>query len=285
MGAASRYLRSLSRIHVIYVATWAGLATGAMLYIAGFALSALSGAHTKELYLAGSQTIALTAPQSDLRQSRAEAIAELANRSASTFRNDVQEVREQVNALMLRLETVETNANKINKKIAGLGVNFSPLTTAALPAPSARSAISSAKLTKKMTGGSQNPKHVAALPPGIIVRTVPLPDSGFGDTSERPPVLMVAMRPMANRIIFGVHLGSGNSIDMVRSEWNIIRARYATYLSELEGRYLKEPAANKTAFQLIAGPFTNAAEAIRLCVRIQAGKSFCKATIFAGKSL
>lgn len=313
------HLRSPSRFHLIYITTWAGLATGAMLYVLALILSKYTGSHAPDPY-AGSQTIALSASQSKLRTSRAEAIAELATRNASRIRNDVYEVQNQVTTLMSRLAAIEMNTNKINKKVASLEGSSNFVTTAALPAQSVGSAgppktmrdkkflqknnpeeqsfnkkSIKEKLRETKTSGKKSsemkprvmpkPAPLTALPAGIVVRTLPLPKNGFGDRSDAPPVLKVAAQPLAHRIIFGVHLGSGNSIDMLRSEWNLVRARYATYLSELEGRYLSEPATKGATYQLIAGPFSNAADAIRLCVRLKAGNGFCKPTIFTGKSL
>lgn len=273
---------------------------GAIVYVIALIVTNSAGSDAPDVYLAGSQTVALGEVSSAMGQAQAEAIAKLATRKTMTVRNDVYEVREQIGALRSRLDAIETNTDQINKKIAGLDRAFASVSTAALPAQSTLPLWSgkktplSANLEQSRfelkeedgkTGATSALPHLAELSAGVVVRTLPLPETGFGDRSDAPPLLKVAGEPLARKITFGVHLASGTSIDEVRSGWNLVRARYAAYLSELEGRYHKEPADRGVKFQLIAGPFSNVAAAIRLCAHLKAGNSFCEPAVFAGKSL
>lgn len=274
----------------------------AVLYVIALIVGNSAGSDISDPYLAGSQTVSLGEASVGIGKSRAEAIAEPETRRDALVRDDIYEVRERVNMLQSRLAAIETNTKEITEQIAGLGNSIGPASTAALPAQSAAPAGSTSKTSVtenpeqgyiEKAGGDENggaqskPANLGEMAAGIAVRTLPLPETGFGDRSETPPILKVVSRPLAHRIMFGVRLGSGASIDQLRSDWNLVRGRYAAYLSELEGRYQKESSSGGRGakFQLIAGPFSNVAAAIRLCARLMAGNTNCEPAVFAGKSL
>lgn len=86
----------------------------------------------------------------------------------------------------------------------------------------------------------------------------------------------------------GLQLGTGPSVDALRLNWQLLSQRYQPQLQRLQARYStnREAAApGQPAYDLIAGPLPNAAEAQRVCAELRAQKVGCKVSGFGGSAL
>jgi hypothetical protein len=84
--------------------------------------------------------------------------------------------------------------------------------------------------------------------------------------------------------IFAVQLASGPSLDSLRVSWSSLLERYGSELATLQPRYLPPRIAGGT-YRLVAGPLASAAEAERICIELQAQRTSCLSTPFAGEPL
>ena len=125
----------------------------------------------------------------------------------------------------------------------------------------------------------------AVAKPSIDVKIKPLPESGFETSALDLPPIQVASRTNTTQTRFGIHLYSGPNITDLRQTWKVLRARYAQELGPLESRFVQDEVGNGKPFQLIAGPFDNVLDAVRVCAKIEAGLIRCEQTLFTGRPL
>lgn len=78
---------------------------------------------------------------------------------------------------------------------------------------------------------------------------------------------------------FGLDLGINSTPARATELWSTLRRGEPELFSELVPRYI-ETRREEGETRLIAGPFTNAADAIRACVTLRKSDSFCKTTVF-----
>jgi hypothetical protein len=85
----------------------------------------------------------------------------------------------------------------------------------------------------------------------------------------------------------GVRLGTGPSVDALRMTWGLVNEKGRTTLDRLQPRYMAstQPTAGGTAYDLVAGPLPNAAEAQRVCEQLRAQKLNCSVGAFGGNAL
>lgn len=119
--------------------------------------------------------------------------------------------------------------------------------------------------------------------PSVSVETQPLPQAGFGDDLMGRSPLPVAGLPVPTRTLFAVELATAPDRKAAAKQWSDLKQRHATLLANLEAR-IGKPEGGKAALRLIAGPFTNAADAASACVRLRAAGASCEETIFIGES-
>jgi len=101
--------------------------------------------------------------------------------------------------------------------------------------------------------------------------------------TQLPPLTEAA----APRTAYGVDIGSGLTIQDLRTRWATLRNAHPELLSGLEPLVsVKEvPRANRIELRLIAGPIAHAGGAAQLCASLMALGLFCQPTIFDGQHL
>jgi hypothetical protein len=82
----------------------------------------------------------------------------------------------------------------------------------------------------------------------------------------------------------GVQIGSGPSVDGLRSSWNQLSDR-SDKLKKLKARYTDSGDAVNPNFNLIAGPLKSKAEAARICKELAVQQVSCKVGEFKGEEL
>ena len=87
--------------------------------------------------------------------------------------------------------------------------------------------------------------------------------------------------------MFAIELGQDQTVSNIRKRWLVLVVIYPPQLKDLDVRYpAVDPAAgNKSALRLIAGPFSNVADAALVCANLSAKKQSCEQTLFAGEKL
>ncbi len=108
--------------------------------------------------------------------------------------------------------------------------------------------------------------------------------------AARPPVAFgppnVTGTPSPSGAV-GVRLGTGPSVDALRMTWGLVNEKGRTTLDRLQPRYMAstQPTAGGTAYDLVAGPLPNTAEAQRVCEQLRAQKLNCSVGAFGGNAL
>ena len=132
---------------------------------------------------------------------------------------------------------------------------------------------------------AQTETQAVAVKPAFDIEIKPLPESGFENSSLDLPPVQVASRAKTTQTRFGIHLYSGPNVTDLRQTWKVLRARYTTELGPLKSRFVRNEVGNGKPFQLIAGPFDNVLDAVRVCATLEAGLIRCQPTMFTGQPL
>ncbi len=96
-----------------------------------------------------------------------------------------------------------------------------------------------------------------------------------------------AVLPDATRTEFAVDLGGEKTVDGLRARWATLRGNHGATLEKLRPVIsIKEgPKAGTVELRLVAGPLANAADAARVCAKLQTGGVPCIPTVFDGQRL
>lgn len=96
-----------------------------------------------------------------------------------------------------------------------------------------------------------------------------------------------AALPALPRAEFGVDVGSGLTIQALRSRWMVLRTSHPQLFGELQPIVnVKElPRSNRIELRLIAGPIAQPGAAAQLCAAMARLNLFCQPTIYDGQHL
>lgn len=120
--------------------------------------------------------------------------------------------------------------------------------------------------------------HNQIMPPQTttqVVRNTP--------SAETPK----AAQPDATRTEFAIDLGGEKTVDGLRARWATLRGNHGATLEKLRPVIsVKEgPKVGTVELRLVAGPLANAADAARVCARLQTSGVPCIPTVFDGQRL
>jgi hypothetical protein len=122
--------------------------------------------------------------------------------------------------------------------------------------------------------------------PASTLRAVP--GTPF-ETSSLPAVPGKAEAKIDASTAAAVQLGTGPSVDALRLNWSMLSQRHQAMLQKLQPRYTashdQAPGGTGTAYDLIAGPLPNIAEAQKLCDALRAQYVSCRVGTFGGNAL
>lgn len=159
----------------------------------------------------------------------------------------------------------------LDTKIAALETALGPPTAAIGPA-----AVRSAQPAR--------PPVAKAAPP-VSIGYRPLPSSGFGDNDQAASPLPIASGA-STQTAFGIELARSPTPEPLSETWSTVFSRESKTLAGLEPRRASSVLpSGQRRWSLLAGPFSNAADAARVCARLQAEKLFCREAVFAGEPL
>ena len=144
-------------------------------------------------------------------------------------------------------------------------------------------ALSDALLNATGSLPDQEPLKSRPILNGVTTTRMPMPVDGFGDLSysSRSPV-PIADTAIASRTLFAVELSKAKTLESLRAKWSKLDERHSRLFKGLKVHRVENGASE---WRLVAGPFTNAADAARLCARLRAVQTRCAQTTFGGEAL
>lgn len=84
----------------------------------------------------------------------------------------------------------------------------------------------------------------------------------------------------------GVRLSKAETIDALRLQWTLLRAKYYRHLKGLNARYIRSASSPGTQhFVLVAGPVAGAMQALELCQDVSTSGTPCVVGDFVGNAL
>jgi hypothetical protein len=139
------------------------------------------------------------------------------------------------------------------------------------------------------------PRSIPATPPAgappSVAAASAAPSAGTNSvqTGEAlaAAVSPTAMSSVASTTQFGVDLGGGQTVEMLRALWGALRDAYPKHLSALRPVVAVHEGGKPGApdLRLVAGPLNNASDAARLCGALTAVGLLCQPTLFDGQRL
>ena len=238
---------------------------------------------------------------------------------SDSMRQQLFNARAELNGLRGELARRADRESTLTLKVAALEAREAKLaetqaadaTAAAAKASAVARLAEKAKLSKQAQPAMSAVEKLAATagaPPGAVhqqVASIPL-QSTAPVAPQRPvttnPVETASIsapataatpkaeaKPDGTTSAAAIQLGTGPSLDALRLNWSALSLRQQAALQKLQPRYTtsREPSAGGVgpAFDLIAGPLPNAAEAQKLCETLRAAYVSCRVTTFNGNAL
>lgn len=112
------------------------------------------------------------------------------------------------------------------------------------------------------------------------------PQGPSGPASTAPTDIDAIKDGPAHRITFGVDLGSAATVERLRDRWGAMNELYGPLLKKLEPRVaLGRTREGIVELRLIAGPFNDAAAAVKACSQLQRQPGTCEPRPFDGEPL
>lgn len=127
----------------------------------------------------------------------------------------------------------------------------------------------------------------AALSAAVVPAVVAPPATRPAFSGPQLAAIEPAGEPAPPRTEYGVDIGSGLTVDALRTRWLAIRGAHPQLLNGLQPvvNVKDVPHANRIELRLIAGPFAKAEAAAQLCAALAAFGLFCQPTVFDGQHL
>jgi hypothetical protein len=225
---------------------------------------------------------------------------EAKDKEIGELRTSVQSLSGQVTELSNRLKPLE----KVLGPVAALPSSTSVTTSPPSDEPTMPIARPPEPPKPSVTASPPPPpveakpeKPVAEAPDDVRPAPKPAETSSDRDSNETPPSPVTADEPPSESTQtanltppsippgttrFGIEIGSVGKQDDVRPMWKNLLTNHAALVAGLQARRVMAP---DKKWRLIAGPFSNAAEAAQACALFKKASRPCEATVFAGDSL
>lgn len=288
---------SLNRISQLYYLGWIALALVAAVYLSSFLLlrhsdtqkkstERLSDVNSPSLSTQDEFALPTRTPIKPIQFGRA---ATEETQPDHSIKADIADIRREVIRLDKRIGQMEESKVLLTRKLSQLEQNMT-LTTASIrkKAPADGVEITGSIVSRDVVilpGEDDDANGSQLRTPPVKIRYGAMPASGYADDADQEEPLSISRQEEATQTLFGLYLGSGRSLDEVRAHWADMKNLYAGQFAKMEGRYVHKSTVHGRPFKLIAGPFKNAADAIKTCTALRAKAIGCKQTTFAGERL
>jgi hypothetical protein len=245
---------------------------------------------------AGSQRLRLAfAPAREPAQVIAQLPPRTAEVEAETERLTAQlrDLTADRDRLTARIATLEHNLNDMTGSIKRQSEQIAAARAANVPPPAP-----STPATTPVVVVKTSPAPVPANLPWFVAMRTPQPAEppippeavdALGGAVPLPPVRVAvapANGPPPGKDEFAIDLGGGANIEILRSHWAGLQAKYGPLLKGLHpvvSQHLKLPTGY--TYRLLAGPLPSAEEAAHLCSRFAGLRTGCRPVKFTGTQL
>jgi hypothetical protein len=289
MAIPAEPARRGSRFTALYVALWAVLALGALVYLVAMALkpdlaSRLAAGVSQDAGETQADATRTAAEIEDLKRSLASVRTDIGTlkdqlgrqdeRSTSALRADVAELsnalaqrEERERSLSARLAAVEGWQATYERTMhtASAGGSAPQMVNGTVTGSVHDNARRAA--TAKEDGASAQRTTTAAAATPTATKTTATPAA----TKAAAPAGPVALQ-----------LASSASLDELRLSWLRISSTNGGVLPKLEPRYVQAKSGTATSYRLIIGPLADAEEGARVCAQMKAKKLGCSVSAFGG---
>jgi hypothetical protein len=142
--------------------------------------------------------------------------------------------------------------------------------------------IATANATQRFADG---PSLAATAAASAALPALPSPPSAA--RSAATASFGSAAPSSASPAVYGVDIGSGLTIQALRTRWEVLRSAHPEVFDGLQPIVtVKEvPRANRVELRLVAGPLAQPGAATQLCASLTAFGLFCQPTIYDGQHL
>lgn len=269
----------------LYIGFWTGLAAVSAGYLTVSALDqGLTSATPSPQAIAAVNAAAEAAKRAEENRRLRDALAD--------FQSDVAHVRAELEQKGASTETIgalsalEERASIETGKPVEKRTAFVPPAAPLVVAPAAGTGAfetGSIALPPPAKPAPATPSPHPAVAAAAPVTTTAVAAPGAAPTPEitfGAPVVKPAPKP------FGVQLGSGATLDQIRTAWTQLAEENSDALGALQPRYstTTTDAAGST-YDLFAGPFKSAVDARKVCKTLASRGVDCKVAAFGGDAL
>lgn len=189
----------------------------------------------------------------------------------------------------------EAATERLAETVRGLAANDAEIKTRLSAVEQDMSDVTGS-VTKQIAAAQvANAVHRAEDGPTVMTTAT---ESASLNTPDAPPqataVLLASIQPPVDaslpavpRAEFGVDIGSGATIQALRTRWAAIHDAHPQLLEGLQPVVsIKEvPHANRVELRLVAGPIAQPGAAAQLCAALTAFGQFCQPTFFDGQHI
>jgi hypothetical protein len=240
-----------------------------------FSMRALRRAAFWATGAAAALLIAILSSRSDVGTQRLAGMLSVSPTPVTSRRSDAQP---ETQRLADALRGLAADNEQLKYRLASIEHNMGDVTgavskqieaaAAAQRAEDGPTVAATASVSATMTPFAASPPPMVAPPATILARTD-------------------GTAPALSQIAYGIDIGSGLSIQDLRTRWTAIRAAHPQLFVGLEPIVsVKEaPHGNRLELRLVVGPLAEAGDAAQLCASLTPFGLFCQPTMFDGQRL
>ena len=263
-----------------YLATWGLLAIGALAYLGMFAMQPHNAAAPR------SQTSEPEPIQTIRALARVTMELSTTRRNLTDVQKDVADLKSVTSERAEKDKEITTRLSAVEERLTT--IHMAAESTEPSNGKSKAAGKDPRKRPDHMTARMINvPGEPAQPPPAPSIKhegpPVPLVETGSIPAKEEITFGTPVVTRAGSAAAFAVQLGAGPNLDGLRQSWGQLRERHDA-LATLEPRIVP-PRSEGGPYRLLAGPFSNKADADRVCSELNAGRKGCYVTTFGGTPL
>ncbi|MDI3471505.1 MAG: hypothetical protein OJF62_003568 [Pseudolabrys sp.] len=199
-------------------------------------------------------------------------------------------VEDETHALLKAVRDLSVERDQMKTRLASIEQSLTDITgairrqsaqAAKAESPKLATAVSAAPETTASISSPSGPapEPAVAAPALAAPASVPLPPARLAHAASPSP------HDAALRQI-GIDIAGASSIEELRARWASIKANIGPDIAGLRPSYVVKRRPNGVAeYRLVLAPLPNTSAALRLCVRLNAAKVFCRAGYFNGEQM
>jgi hypothetical protein len=199
--------------------------------------------------------------------------------------------------LSAELHALTADRDRLALRVAGLEHQLGDLTgsikkqTGAASAPTAKPAFQTSAAVHASPPAVAIPRLEPLAMPAITETPAPLAPTPAPSVAEVPmPPTRIAAAPSIEpepppKPEYGIDLGSGLTLELLRLRWMAVKANYGPLLAGLHPVAAQDRRRGQAPYRLLAGPLPTMTAAAHLCARFYAVRAACHPARFSGENL